>query len=122
MSMDSHTNYAKRKNGLQKITPIHPELEEPLKQVLDETYGLIIYQEQVQSAARILAGYSLGKADVLRRAMGKKKPEVLAKEKVPFFAGMKEHGYSEEAPRPCGIFWCRSPATLSTKRTPPHTV
>ena len=97
MSMDSHTNYAKRKNGLQKITPIHPELEEPLKQVLDETYGLIIYQEQVQSAARILAGYSLGKADVLRRAMGKKKPEVLAKEKVPFFAGMKEHGYSEEA-------------------------
>ena len=43
--------------------------------MLDETYGLIIYQEQVQSAARILAGYSLGKADVLRRAMGKKKPK-----------------------------------------------
>ena len=97
MDMDSHNNYAKRKNGLQKIEPIHPELEEPLKQVLDETYGLIVYQEQVQSAARILAGYSLGKADVLRRAMGKKKPEVLAKEKIPFFAGMKEHGYSEEA-------------------------
>ena len=97
MSMESHTNYAKRKNGLQKIEPIHPELDEPLKAVLDETYGLIIYQEQVQSAARILAGYSLGKADVLRRAMGKKKPEVLAKEKVPFFAGMKEHGYSEQA-------------------------
>ena len=97
MDMDSHNNYAKRKNGLQKIEPIHPELEEPLKQVLDETYGLIVYQEQVQSAARILAGYSLGKADVLRRAMGKKKPEVLAKEKIPFFQGMKEHGYSEEA-------------------------
>ena len=76
MDMDSHTNYAKRKNGLQKITPIHPEVAEPLKEVLDETYGLIVYQEQVQSAARILAGYSLGKADVLRRAMGKKKPEV----------------------------------------------
>ena len=97
MDMDSHTNYAKRKNGLQKITPIHPEVAEPLKAVLDETYGLIVYQEQVQSAARILAGYSLGKADVLRRAMGKKKPEVLAKEKVPFFAGMKAHGYSQEA-------------------------
>ena len=97
MDMDSHNNYAKRKNGMQRIEPIHPELEEPLKQVLDETYGLIVYQEQVQSAARILAGYSLGKADVLRRAMGKKKPEVLAKEKIPFFAGMKEHGYSEEA-------------------------
>lgn len=97
MDMDSHNNYAKRKNGLQQIEPIHPELSEPLKEVLDETYGLIVYQEQVQSAARILAGYSLGKADVLRRAMGKKKPEVLAKEKIPFFAGMKEHGYSEEA-------------------------
>ncbi|PZO99022.1 MAG: DNA polymerase III subunit alpha, partial [Gardnerella vaginalis] len=97
MDMDSHTNYAKRKNGLQEITPIHPEVAEPLKDVLGETYGLIVYQEQVQSAARILAGYSLGKADVLRRAMGKKKPEVLAKEKIPFFKGMKEHGYSEEA-------------------------
>ena len=97
MDMDSHNNYAKRKNGLQKITPIHPEVAEPLNEVLGETYGLIVYQEQVQSAARILAGYSLGKADVLRRAMGKKKPEVLAKEKIPFFAGMKEHGYSEEA-------------------------
>lgn len=97
MDMDSHTNYAKRKNGLQKITPIHPEVAEPLASVLDETYGLIVYQEQVQSAARILAGYSLGRADVLRRAMGKKKPEVLAKEQVPFFDGMKEHGYSEEA-------------------------
>ena len=97
MDMDSHTNYAKRKNGLQKITPINPEVAEPLKSVLDETYGLIVYQEQVQSAARILAGYSLGKADVLRRAMGKKKPEVLAKEKIPFFQGMKDHGYSQEA-------------------------
>ncbi|BDR53295.1 DNA-directed DNA polymerase [Bombiscardovia nodaiensis] len=97
MDMNSHINYAKRKNGLQKIEPIHPEVAEPLKAVLDETYGLIVYQEQVQSAARILAGYSLGRADVLRRAMGKKKPEVLAKEQVPFFEGMKEHGYSKEA-------------------------
>ena len=56
MDMDSHTNYAKRKNGLQKITPIHPEVAEPLKEVLDETYGLIVYQEQVQSAAPELAG------------------------------------------------------------------
>ena len=97
MDVDSHNNYAKRKNGLQEIKPIHPELEKPLASVLDETYGLIVYQEQVQSAARILAGYSLGRADVLRRAMGKKKPEVLAKEKVPFFEGMEEHGYSQEA-------------------------
>lgn len=97
MDMDSHINYAKRKNGLQEMTPIHPEVAEPLAPVLNETYGLIVYQEQVQSAARILAGYSLGRADVLRRAMGKKKPEVLAKEQVPFFEGMKAHGYSHEA-------------------------
>ncbi|WP_445339071.1 DNA polymerase III subunit alpha [Bifidobacterium sp. ESL0822] len=99
MDMNSHINYAKRKNGLQKIEPIHPEVAKPLAGVLDETYGLIVYQEQVQSAARILAGYSLGRADVLRRAMGKKKPDVLAKEQVPFFEGMKEHGYSQEAAR-----------------------
>lgn len=49
MDMDSHTNYAKRKNGLQKITPIHPEVAEPLKEVLDETYGLIVYQEDRKS-------------------------------------------------------------------------
>jgi DNA polymerase-3 subunit alpha len=97
MGMNSHTNYALRKNGLQKIEPIHPELAEPLAEVLDETYGLIVYQEQVQRAAQILAGYSLGQADLLRRAMGKKKPEVLAKEFVNFEAGCKERGYSDQA-------------------------
>ena len=97
MDMNSHTNYAKRKNGEQKIEPINPEVEKPLSEVLDETYGLIVYQEQVQAAARILAGYSLGKADVLRRAMGKKKPEVLAQEQGPFFKAMTERGYSQKA-------------------------
>ncbi|MBQ1273449.1 MAG: DNA polymerase III subunit alpha, partial [Aeriscardovia sp.] len=97
MDMNSHTNYAKRKNGEQKIEPINPEVEKPLSEVLDETYGLIVYQEQVQAAARILAGYSLGKADVLRRAMGKKKPEVLAQEQGPFFKAMAERGYSQKA-------------------------
>ncbi|AEG44071.1 DNA polymerase III subunit alpha [Isoptericola variabilis] len=97
MGMNSHVNYALRKNGLQTIEPIHPELAEPLAEVLDETYGLIVYQEQVQRAAQILAGYSLGQADLLRRAMGKKKPEVLAKEFVNFEAGCKERGYSDAA-------------------------
>ncbi len=60
MGMDSHTNYALRKNGLQEITPIHKELEEPLQEVLAVTHGLIVYQEQVQKAAQIIAGYSLG--------------------------------------------------------------
>src|SRR6478736_5055015 len=97
MGMNSHTNYALRKNGLQKIEPIHPELAEPLAEVLDETYGLIVYQEQVQKAAQVLAGYSLGQADLLRRAMGKKKKEILDKEFVPFHGGMKERGYSDKA-------------------------
>ncbi|QKV95499.1 DNA polymerase III subunit alpha [Streptomyces sp. NA02950] len=97
MGMNSHINYALRKNGQQEITPIHPELEEPLKEVLGITYGLIVYQEQVQKAAQVLAGYSLGQADLLRRAMGKKKPEVLEKEFVNFQKGAREKGYSDEA-------------------------
>ncbi|WP_419994172.1 DNA polymerase III subunit alpha [Streptomyces boninensis] len=97
MGMNSHINYALRKNGQQEITPIHPELEEPLKEVLDITHGLIVYQEQVQKAAQVLAGYSLGQADLLRRAMGKKKQEVLDKEFVPFQSGMRERGYSDQA-------------------------
>ncbi|UNZ19805.1 DNA polymerase III subunit alpha [Streptomyces sp. 891-h] len=97
MGMNSHINYALRKNGQQEITPIHPELEEPLKEVLDITYGLIVYQEQVQKAAQVLAGYSLGQADLLRRAMGKKKKEVLDKEFVNFQKGMRDNGYSDGA-------------------------
>ncbi|MEV6009292.1 DNA polymerase III subunit alpha [Streptomyces sp. NPDC051976] len=97
MGMNSHINYALRKNKQQEITPIHKELEEPLREVLDITYGLIVYQEQVQKAAQVLAGYSLGQADLLRRAMGKKKKEVLDKEFIPFQAGMRERNYSDEA-------------------------
>ncbi|GAA2099481.1 DNA polymerase III subunit alpha [Streptomyces albiaxialis] len=97
MGMNSHVNYALRKHGQQEITPIHPELEEPLRDVLGLTYGLVVYQEQVQKAAQALAGYSLGQADLLRRAMGKKKAEVLEKEFVPFREGCRERGYSDEA-------------------------
>src|SRR3954451_619737 len=97
MGVESHTNYALRKNKLQDITPIHPELEEPLREILEPTYGLIVYQEQVQRAAQILAGYTLGQADLLRRAMGKKKKEILDKEFIPFRDGCREHGYSDEA-------------------------
>ncbi|WP_111648749.1 DNA polymerase III subunit alpha [Actinoplanes lutulentus] len=97
MGVDSHTNYALRKNKLQEITPIHPELEEPLREILEPTYGLIVYQEQVQRAAQILAGYTLGQADLLRRAMGKKKKEILDKEFIPFRDGCRANGYSDEA-------------------------
>ena len=92
MGANSHTNYALRKNGLQEITPIHPELEEPLAEILAPTYGLIVYQEQVMAIAQKLAGYSLGAADLLRRAMGKKKKEVLDKEYVAFRDGMRANG------------------------------
>jgi DNA polymerase-3 subunit alpha len=97
MGMNSHTNYALRKNGLQPIQPIHPELEEPLKDILGETYGLIVYQEQVMGVAQRVAGFTLGQADVLRRAMGKKKKSELDKQYGNFHQGMVDNGYSEEA-------------------------
>ncbi len=97
MGANSHTNYAYRKTGRQPITPIHPELEEPLAEILGTTYGLIVYQEQVMAIAQKLAGYSLGKADLLRRAMGKKKREVLDAEFVGFEQGMLDNGYSPAA-------------------------
>ena len=97
MGADSHTNYALRKTGRQKVEPIHPELAEPLADILDTTYGLIVYQEQIQQIAQRVAGYTLGGADLLRRAMGKKKKEVLEAEFEPFSAGMKANGFSDAA-------------------------
>ncbi|SQG64986.1 DNA polymerase III subunit alpha [Corynebacterium renale] len=97
MGVNAHWDYADRKNGRQPITPIHPELEEPLKEILDETYGLIVYQEQIMRISQKVANYTAGQADGFRKAMGKKKPEVLAKEFVTFEAGMKENGYSDGA-------------------------
>jgi len=97
MAMNTHNNYADRKNARQRITPIHPELEAPLKEILSETYGLIVYQEQIMQIAQKVAGYSMGRADVLRKAMGKKKAEVLEKEYAGFEAGMTANGYSPEA-------------------------
>lgn len=97
MGMNSHTNYALRKNGLQEIESVHPELSSALAEVLDPTFGLIVYQEQVMSAAQKVAGFSLGKADNLRRAMGKKKKEELDKMYDEFASGMAGNGYSPAA-------------------------
>ena len=97
MGANSHTNYALRKNGLQPITPIHPELAEPLADILDTTYGLIVYQEQVMAIAQRVAGFSLGEADILRRAMGKKKKSELDKQYENFEKGMTANGYSAGA-------------------------
>ncbi len=97
MGVDSHTNYALRKNNKQEITPIHRELEEPLAEILEPTYGLIVYQEQILAVAQKVAGYSLGQADLLRKAMGKKKKEILDAEYGPFSEGMKANGFSDAA-------------------------
>ncbi len=97
MGANAHNDYADRKNGRKPVVPIHPELAEPLADILGDTYGLIVYQEQVMAIAQQLAGYSLGQADLLRRAMGKKKREVLDAEFVNFSAGMRERGYSDGA-------------------------
>ncbi len=95
MGAGSHIEYAERKNNRRPNVPIHPELEEALAPILDETHGLIVYQEQVMKVAQDLAGYSLGKADLLRRAMGKKDPKILAQEFAPFRDGMRANGYSD---------------------------
>ena len=97
MGADSHNKYARRKNGREPIEPIHPELAAALEPVLGETYGLIVYQEQVMEIAQVLAGFTLGQADNLRRAMGKKKKEELDKQYAGFQAGMLERGYSQAA-------------------------
>ncbi len=97
MGADSHNKYARRKTGREPVEAIHPELAEPLQDVLGETYGLIVYQEQVMAIAQKLAGYTLGQADILRRAMGKKKKAELDKQFEGFSAGMIERGYSKGA-------------------------
>jgi DNA polymerase-3 subunit alpha len=97
MGVNAHTDYADYKNKRKTQVPIHPDLEQPLAGILGDTYGLIVYQEQVMAIAQEVAGYTLGQADLLRRAMGKKKKEILDKEYVPFEAGMKERGFSQVA-------------------------
>jgi len=97
MGVNGHNEYADRKNKRKRIEPIHPELSEALKEILDDTYGLIVYQEQVMAIAQKVAGFSLARADLLRKAMGKKNKEILDKEYVPFEAGMKENGFSSVA-------------------------
>src|SRR5947207_5326971 len=84
--MDLIPEFIKRRQGVVKIEYEHPLLEP----IARETYGILIYQEQVMQAAQVLAGYTLGGADLLRRAMGKKKPEEMAKQRGIFVKGCKE--------------------------------
>ncbi|MEU0489697.1 DNA polymerase III subunit alpha [Nocardiopsis sp. NPDC006139] len=97
MAANAHNDYADRSNGRQEITPIHPELKDALEPILAETFHLIVYQEQIMAIAQQLAGYTLGGADLMRRAMGKKKKEALEEEEAKFFPGAMERGFSKEA-------------------------
>ena len=97
MGVNAHNDYADRKNKRKPVVAIHPELSEPLAEILGNTYGLIVYQEQVMAIAQKVAGFSLGRADLLRKAMGKKQKEILDKEFVNFEAGMVENGFSKGA-------------------------
>ena len=90
--MDSIPEYIRRKNGRVKIDYIHPDLEDILK----ETYGIIIYQEQIMQIASVMAGYSLGEADILRRAMSKKKENIMLSEREKFVNNSIQRGYDKE--------------------------
>ena len=85
-------DFIARKHGRQKVEYPHPDLE----QILKPTYGVILYQEQVMQIAQVLAGYTLGGADLLRRAMGKKKPEEMAKQRAIFTEGAQARGVEEK--------------------------
>jgi DNA polymerase-3 subunit alpha len=85
-------DFIARKHGLQKVEYPHPRLAP----ILEPTYGVILYQEQVMQIAQVLAGYTLGGADLLRRAMGKKKPEEMAKQREIFMHGATERGVAPD--------------------------
>ena len=97
MGVNAHNDYADRKNKRQEVVPIHPELVDALSDILGDTYGLIVYQEQVMAIAQKVAGFSLGRADLLRKAMGKKNKDILDKEYVNFEKGMTDNGFSKSA-------------------------
>ena len=90
--MENIPSYINRKHGKEKIVYMHPDLEEVLK----ETYGIFIYQEQVLRAAQVLAHFSLGSADILRRAMGKKDHDEMLQQKNSFIEGTNKKGISKE--------------------------
>ncbi len=90
-------DFINRKHGRAEVSYPHPDYQhELLKPVLAPTYGIILYQEQVMQIAQVMAGYSLGQADMLRRAMGKKKPEEMAKQRDGFMEGCAANGIDKD--------------------------
>jgi len=96
MGVGAHTEYAKKKGTGRRNPAIHPELDGPLAPILDETYGLIVYQEQIMKILQRVGGYSLGEADLVRKAMGKKDRELLKRLK-PEFMDRVGNWYGTEA-------------------------
>src|SRR5262249_7317732 len=92
MAANMHTDYANRKNGRKPVTYYH----EDLREILEPTFGLMIYQEQLMRMAQVLAGYSLEEADNLRKATGKKIRSLIAKERSKFVDGCVAHGHRRE--------------------------
>lgn len=90
--MDNIPTYIKRKHGEEEITYLHPDLAP----ILDETYGIMVYQEQVMKIAQVLGGYTLGGADKLRKVMGKKMRDEIPKQRAMFMEGATKNGISEE--------------------------
>jgi DNA polymerase-3 subunit alpha len=89
-------DYIERKHGRKPISYFFDEFEEVLKPILEPTYGVIVYQEQVMQIVQAIAGFSLGEADIIRRAMGKKKADLMAKYAEEFATRAKERGFSYE--------------------------
>jgi DNA polymerase-3 subunit alpha len=90
--MDLIPEFIERKHGKQSVTYLHPDME----QVLNETYGVIVYQEQVMQLVRVIAGYTLAKADLVRRAMGKKDEKLMKAQEDEFIKGAAEKGYNKK--------------------------
>ena len=89
-------DFINRKHGRAELSYPHPDYQYAgLEPVLEPTYGIILYQEQVMQIAQVMAGYSLGEADMLRRAMGKKQPEEMAKQRGGFIAGCSQNDIDE---------------------------
>ena len=90
--MEHISTFIDAKHGRAPVTYLHPALQE----ILEETYGVIVYQDQVLHIARTFAGYTLGEADIVRKAMGKKIPEIMAEEREKFLAGALKQGYDRD--------------------------
>ena len=122
MGANAHNDYADRKNGRKPVVPIHPELAEPLAEILGDTYGLIVYQEQVMAIAQKLAGYTPRQRRPAAPGHGQEEEGDPRQGVRPVLRGHAGQRLLRRArSRRCGTSWSRSPTTRSTRRTPPAT-